>query len=447
MAYLVQHHGTFWFQIRVPRPLSAHYGQLVRQNLQTNNHAIAQAMAFQLAGHWLTRFATERMTHEEGITLPGVATAIGPEYADTQQIPVTRQQSCTAVCTSPVSVAYSRNVIPDASRPGEKPADSIEGILNYWRELNPGVRESTYKEFKTAAKEFRRAVHKRPADLQRSDIAIYRDKLIGAGLARATVGKKVGFISTLLQTAFDAGQISHNAARGMRIPKPKVAEEKRRAFTADELQRVFTSPVYARGLRPRAAGGAAAVWVPLIALATGARLEEVCQLRVTDLYVDDEYGPMMRINDSEEGQKLKTTGSRRVVPLHPDLVRAGLTKYWQEMQEAAQEWLFPELEPDHDNRRGGNWGKWFARYLRSRKGCGIADRQVVFHSLRHTFKTLCREAGIPEEVHDALTGHVGQTVGRAYGHVPLSTLRRALDRVQFPIAFPPASAICAWCDE
>jgi integrase len=437
MSYLVHHHGTYWFQIRVPKPLIARYGQLVRQNLQTTDRAVAQALAFQLAGQWLTRFATERMLHVEGNALPGAVASNSSAHPNTQVILITSPESRPAVHPSHASVLVdSRNVFSEGSQTGQKSADSIDGILTYWRELNPGVRESTYKEFKTAVKEFKRAVHKRPADLQRSDIAIYRDKLIGAGLARATVGKKVGFISTLLQTTFDAGLIPHNAARGMRIPKPKLAEQKRRAFTADELRRIFTSPVYMRGLRPRAAGGEAAVWVPLIGLATGARLEEICQLRVADLYMDAEHGLLMRISDSEEGQKLKTTGSRRVVPLHPDLVRAGLIKYWQELRDAREEWLFPELEPDHDQRRGGNWGKWFARYLRGRQGCGIVDRQVVFHSLRHTFKTLCREAGISEEVHDALTGHVGQTVGRTYGHVPLSALRGAVDRIRFPIAFP-----------
>lgn len=437
MSYLVHHHGTLWFQIRVPKPLTARHGRLVRQNLQTTNHSIAQALAFQLAGQWLTRFATEKMAYGEGNALPCAVAPNSSAHPNTQGILFTPPEPCPAVHPSLASVLTdSRNVFSEGSQPGQKTADSIDGILTYWRELNPGVRESSYKEFKTTVKEFKRAVHKRPADLQRSDIAIYRDKLIGAGLARATVGKKVGFLSTLLQTAFDAGLIPHNAARGMRIPKPKLAEQKRRAFTADELRRIFTSPVYMRGLRPRAAGGEAAVWVPLIGLATGARLEEICQLRVADLYMDADHGLLMRISDSEEGQKLKTTGSRRVVPLPPDLVRAGLIMYWQELRDAREVWLFPKLEPDHDQRRGGNWGKWFARYLRGRQGCGIVDRQVVFHSLRHTFKTLCREAGISEEVHDALTGHVGQTVGRTYGHVPLSALRGAVDRIRFPIAFP-----------
>ena len=35
MAYLVLHHGTYWFQIRVPKPLTTRYGRvLIRQNLR-----------------------------------------------------------------------------------------------------------------------------------------------------------------------------------------------------------------------------------------------------------------------------------------------------------------------------------------------------------------------------------------------------------------------------
>ncbi len=32
----------------------------------------------------------------------------------------------------------------------------------------------------------------------------------------------------------------------------------------------------------------------------------------------------------------------------------------------------------------------------------ITDRRKVFHSLRHSFKTACRRAGIRKESHDAL---------------------------------------------
>ncbi|OYV48219.1 MAG: hypothetical protein B7X10_03390 [Burkholderiales bacterium 21-58-4] len=194
--------------------------------------------------------------------------------------------------------------------------------------------------------------------------------------------------------------------------------------------------VYTKNKRPRACGGEAIVWVPLIALATGARLEEICQLRVTDLTLDHAHGALLCITDEAVGQTLKTASSRRIIPIHPDLIRAGLLDYQEAVGEKGHDWLFPQLEPDHDGRRGGTFGQGFSRYLRSPSGCCILDRRVVFHSFRHTFKTLCREAGLTEELHDALTGHVGQSVGRSYGHMPLLALTEAVVRIRFPIEFP-----------
>lgn len=178
------------------------------------------------------------------------------------------------------------------------------------------------------------------------------------------------------------------------------------------------------------------MFVPMLGLASGARLEEICMLKTNNIFLDPDHGPMLRISDEHEGQSVKTVSSRRTIPIHPELVRAGLLDYWSAAQDASQEWLFPDLEADHDGRRGGNFGKWFARYLRSSRGCRITDPKVVFHSFRHTFKTLCREAGITEEVHDALTGHVGQTVGRGYGHMPLGVLANAMKRIRIPIQLP-----------
>ncbi|MCW9012765.1 MAG: hypothetical protein OQL06_03205 [Gammaproteobacteria bacterium] len=34
MSYLIFHHGAFWFQIRVPKTLVAHYGGLIRQSVE-----------------------------------------------------------------------------------------------------------------------------------------------------------------------------------------------------------------------------------------------------------------------------------------------------------------------------------------------------------------------------------------------------------------------------
>ncbi len=53
MAYLVVLNGTYWFQIRVPKPLVPTYGALIRQNLQTGDRSFAKQLALRLSSHWM----------------------------------------------------------------------------------------------------------------------------------------------------------------------------------------------------------------------------------------------------------------------------------------------------------------------------------------------------------------------------------------------------------
>jgi len=95
------------------------------------------------------------------------------------------------------------------------------------------------------------------------DVARYRDLLLGDGLAPATVTKRVGFVSALLQAMYDAGRLPADVARGLRVPRAKVAAAGRRELRADELHALYASPIYASGKRPRGCGGEAAAWLPV----------------------------------------------------------------------------------------------------------------------------------------------------------------------------------------
>ena len=57
-TYLTTHHGSFWFQIRVPVAHQPRYSLRVRTNLQTNDPAVAKTLALRLASDWwLVRFS------------------------------------------------------------------------------------------------------------------------------------------------------------------------------------------------------------------------------------------------------------------------------------------------------------------------------------------------------------------------------------------------------
>lgn len=242
-------------------------------------------------------------------------------------------------------------------------------------------------EMRSIADQLKSFCKKSPLQLQRVDVALLRDYLGRQRLARGTIAKKIGFVSTLLQAGYDAGLVPSNVARGLRVPKARVETLVRRSFTTAELERLMACSLYTSRFRPLSGAGEAAAWLPLIALATGARIEEIAQLRVDDLILDRQYGPLLRITDEGEGQRLKTESSRRFIPLHAQLVNAGLLRYAAIVKEAGHDWLFPELVADHDGRRSANFSKWFQRYLRDKNGLGIADPAIVFHSFRHTFKT------------------------------------------------------------
>ncbi len=53
MAYLVVHNGTYWFQIRAPKPLVPTYGALIRQNPQTGERSLAKQLVLRLASRWM----------------------------------------------------------------------------------------------------------------------------------------------------------------------------------------------------------------------------------------------------------------------------------------------------------------------------------------------------------------------------------------------------------
>ncbi|MCC4118555.1 site-specific integrase [Aromatoleum toluclasticum] len=428
MSYLALHHGSYYFQIRVPAALVAQFGPIIRVNLQTADRGIARPIALRLASDWLARFSTAHETARSDFAGVSLIAEGGLESPPLELLGVQQR---------PAPVAPSAGfVTPQIIRPLHARSVSDDDLLDAWKRIDRTREASTEREMQAAIRVFRQFTKVPAAELVRSDVAAFRDHLLDKKLARATVSKKIGFISTLLQVGFDAGLLSENVARGLKIPKAKVPTLVRRAFTVAELTRIFTSRVYSQGFRPIGGGGEACAWLPMIALATGARLEEIAQLRSSDIYVDGFHGPVMRITDEDPEQRLKTEGSRRTVPLHPDLIRVGLLEYVETIREISSKWLFPALEPDHDGRRGGNWGKWFQRYLRTRSGLGISDPTVVFHSFRHTFKTLCRAAMIPEDVHDALTGHVSASISRQYGEMPLAPLVAAIAAVKLPVALP-----------
>ena len=118
------------------------------------------------------------------------------------------------------------------------------------------------------------------------------------------------------------------------------------------------------------------------------------------------------------------------MPLHPRLIEIGFLGYRDSLDRDG--YLFPELPHDPENQLASTRGfsKWWGRWSDRN---GFPDPELTFHSFRHTFKDACRNARIPTDTHDQLTGHKGVGVGRDYGEgSSLSTLAAAVAQISYP---------------
>jgi hypothetical protein len=96
------------------------------------------------------------------------------------------------------------------------------------------------------------------------------------------------------------------------------------------------------------------------------------------------------------------------------VLAAGFIEYVSAVRQSGSSRLFPALKADRFDKLSFGFSKWFGRYM---DHCGLTDPSLDFHCFRATFKDVCRLARVPEDVHDALTGHTGEgrQVSRGYG--------------------------------
>ena len=250
--------------------------------------------------------------------------------------------------------------------------------------------------------------------------------------ANTTVSKIIGNWTALFNWVQRMGWISRNPARHLR-PKRKKSEGQRQAFDDNDLAALFGPRLHGESLgRDRDERW----WVMLLALFTGARVEELAQLEVFDIKTTGEVD-YISITDKAlapdgktEKRTLKTETSERLVPLHSALIELGFLEYVSAVHNRGHRRLFHQLRKGRDRGFGVHISSWFGGY---RKRVGVTSAGKAFHSFRHTTATRLRAAGVEEATVAELLGHRHPNITFArYGKTSdLSELKRAIDRLDF----------------
>ncbi|WP_367652039.1 DUF6538 domain-containing protein [Sphingopyxis terrae] len=278
-------------------------------------------------------------------------------------------------------------------------------------------------------------------------VQAYKEKLIASGRAGTTGNNLLNLLRAVIRFAKECKVINVDPCEGIAIKADKKKAKARITYDRDCLTALFGTSVWSSGNRPVGGRGEAAYWLPLLALYTGARLEELGQLRLIDIaseaYVDaddaDATATVIRIvEDEADGLKLKNAGSVRRVPVHAELVRLGFLNYVDQLRATGAKRVFPDLRPDRDGVLTASWSKWFGRWLR--KEAKITDRRITFHSFRHSFKHYSRQLGLAPDVQNEITGHETGDIADTYGGLsyPLLPLVHAIERYRVPgFVLPP----------
>ena len=241
-----------------------------------------------------------------------------------------------------------------------------------------------------------------------------------ARLAPPTVNKHLIFMSGLFKDTIKVNELRQsNPFEGLLFPKKmmKKARDQRDAWSDEELVALFASPNWSgcRSSGRRTLPGTclfwdASYWVPLIGAFAGLRLEEACQLFVSNIKIIDDHW-CFDLKEAK-GQQLKSEAASRVIPIHPLLLRLGFLTYVEQQQTAGHKSLFPELQRlGPYNLLGYKLSKWFTNYRRTVK---LYEPRKDFHSFRHSFSTKLRTSGVDRELVAQLMGHQaeGETDGR-----------------------------------
>ncbi|BCS87135.1 site-specific integrase [Pseudodesulfovibrio sediminis] len=195
--------------------------------------------------------------------------------------------------------------------------------------------------------------------------------------------------------------------------KFKITKKKRAAtepFTPDDLHTIFHCQQYVADSWTKPYQ----FWMPILGLATGARIEELAQLNLDDVRCHEGVWYIM-VTDEGEGQDTKTESSVRPIPLWPFLTEdLRFPQYVERLRQKGEARLFPDLPPVSIKKPDGTeqlkYGKKASDWFSARKGkWGLKPqnpkRRKVFHSFRSTLASICKHMGFDDRMAEEFHGH------------------------------------------
>ena len=222
-------------------------------------------------------------------------------------------------------------------------------------------------------------------------------------------------ILLLLNWLIEQGYIQDQKILNAKWKTPSKDKRKaRNPISVEQAKTVFSTPFFTQhqGFKNAGIQHSHHYWIPLIALHTGMRPNEICQLCVSDIVkVNSIY--YIEIDNKYANQRLKTQNARRRIPIHSNLVNIGFIRFVNDMKKFHKNKngrIFNLIKSNKENI-SEKMSEWYRTHFRDRIG---VPKTITLYSYRHHFKDIISALNLSDDLQNRLMGHQNQS---SYGSV------------------------------
>jgi integrase len=157
---------------------------------------------------------------------------------------------------------------------------------------------------------------------------------------------------------------------------------------------------------------------------TGIRISEIANRHTSDIKQIDGIWCLQIPNG-------KTKSSKRIIPLHPAVLKVLLPYLQSVIEQHGEGLLFPELPRGSSGKPSVYATRELCRWIR--KDLEIVDEKIEpNHSYRHYAKSQLLKANVDVKIRDMICGH-GANVARKYEHGEIEQMAEAIEKLPDPL--------------
>ncbi|MBQ4615596.1 MAG: tyrosine-type recombinase/integrase [Mailhella sp.] len=415
--------GRYYFRMAIPSRLMGYYGRReICLSLGTADRKEAKVKSLPLIQKYLMEFEGKRM-----------------ETADTSAV------------EHPVEKGFKFSSIYEEylneRKLGAGSISDFNTVVNRFIKIcgDKDIREYTKKDFVR----FKNILLEYPSFIGEKDKGLSVDEILRKyknekKVSALTIQKKyLSVMKVIFNYAKVNEYISDNPVETVKVVVSEKKEPARIPYSLQQIETILSSSLFRGSVDEKLMEYR---FIVLVAIFTGARLEEIARLRITDIGEEDGIPYIFIQPHDDDGHTVKTTSARRRTPLHPNLMGVwGFRSFVDCGRCERRKYLFPVMNRGKVGTKGAishNFSRWYGMYLDE---IGLKDKKLTFHSYRHSFKLFGRRAGVDKSILDVIQGHSVRSVSFDYGKdaygspYPLKVLFEAVTKIEELAKLKPSS--------